>query len=273
MKWMILPALLLSCWSAPGAAADLVAGKYPKVYKGQEGIEVSIVPLQGDEPKNFLVLLKGIESKIDDVVMFFTEEPQGKNTLLYTFIDDKKSYSLHFRDSRWGGRDVLLFLPESPMKEINLWFDEKASKAVDTGAVVNQYKKQKGDGTIAKVESSSTKDWKPYVNGIFKGAVDDAEGPCGGGIGARIDWDTVDKGLYGKIALATMCRRPADTMERLCRNDDKLKLAKKISGITCIVGKKQELSLGSDRRLIWKVPASGDIDLAAMESKLNSLLK
>lgn len=274
MKWLIAPAFFLMCFVCSQAvAADLVAGKYPKVYKGNEGIEVTILPLQGGEPKNFLVLLKGIESKIDDVVMYFTEEPQGKNTLLYTFIDDKKSYTLHFRDSRWGGRDVVMFLPEAPTKQLDLWYDEKASKAVDAAAIVRQHQKQRKDGTIAKVEASNEKDWKGYVNGIFKRAVDEAEGPCGGGIGAKIDWSSVDKSLYGKIALATMCRRPADTMERICRNDESRKLSKKISGITCIVSKKQDLVLGSDKRLIWKVPSDGDLDLAVMESKLEALLK
>lgn len=271
---MITSGVLCSLVATTAVAAELVAGKYPKVYKGSEGLEVTVVPLEDTEPKRYLVQVKGVESRIDDVVQMYTERQNGKTTMLYTYVNDKAFHTIHFRDSTYSsGRDVSMFLPEAPTKSVNLWYDEKASKQVDSVSLVKRHQKQREDGTIEKVEIAREKEWKGFVNGVFKRVVDDAEAPCGGGIGAKIDWDSVDKSLHGKIALASRCVQPVEVLERMCSADQGAKYAKKISGITCVVSNGQSLSLDSGKRLVWKVPAKGAVDLEKMETQLSSLLK
>lgn len=271
---LLLLTLVMFC--KPAMAAEIVAGKYAKVYSGSEGLEVTVVPLQGEDKafgKRYLVAVKGVESRIDDIPLLYQETTVDKGYNLGTTVNDQDFYTFQYRDQSYGGKSFLVFLPESVTKANKVWYDEKKSKKADAKKIVASYEAKVKDGTIAKVQTYEGDDFKAHTNRTFKRAVDDAETPCGGGIGAKVDWSSVPKNMMGKFPLASRCGSVVNALYSLCSDKLDAKMAKKISGITCVVGKSQNLKLGGDRRLMWQVNASADVDVKALHTQLNSLLK
>jgi hypothetical protein len=258
--------------SGTSFSADLTPGKIAKVYKSADGVTVTIVPLMGGETKNFIVTVEGTDSRLEDLAMLQIAESEDRETAFYTFINDDKFFTLVFSENTWGGKSVMLSLPEAPMKKISLKYNDKDSKKVDPKTIVKKHEDQIKDGSISRVELSDEKDWKGHVNGVFRRSVNNTKAYCGNGIGSSVDWDSVDRKLYNKIPLASMCRRPADALSRICKDDSKKSINTKVSGITCVVSSSQALSFGADKRLIWKVPSSGVVDVPAMEKQLRQLI-
>jgi hypothetical protein len=265
---LILVMACLGVIASEALAGKWVAGKTAKVYKGAHGVQVTLVPVSDGQIKRSLVLVNGADSKIEDVALLHVAEPGSRETAYYTFINDDKFYTLVFSENSGA-----LALPEAPTKKISLKYNDKDSKKVDTAAALKAHEQQLKDGTIAKLEISQESDWRGHVNSVVRRSADDAKSACGNAVGARVDWDSVDKTLFNKIALATMCRQVTDSLARRCHADAGKKASTAVDSISCVVSKSQNLTLGRDKRLIWNVPESGAVDLTAMESKINSLIK
>lgn len=265
---LILVMLCLCGLASEALAGNWVAGKTAKVYKSAQGVKVTLVPVSEGQIKRSLVLINGTDSQIEDLAMLHVIEPGSSETAYYTFINDDKFYTLVFSENSGA-----LSLPEAPTKKISLKYSDKDSKKVDSASIVKAHEQQLKDGTLAKLEISQESDWRGHVNSVVRRSADDAKSACGNAVGARVDWDSVDKKFFNKIALATMCRQITDSLTRLCQASQNKKTSSSIDSISCVVGKSQDLSLGRDKRLIWRVPESGVVDIVAMEQKLNSLIK
>lgn len=267
----LLCAGLALCF-ATSAEANLRAGKYARVYNGTEGIEVTVVSLR-HSTKEKLVLVTGIESKLDGVVLFHTEEDFGSGVALSTFVDDKKFWTLRSQESRWGTKRLALTLPESSGSVTDLWYDKKASSAVDADALVARYEKQVRDGTIQGIQVHTGSDPKPRTNVTFKRNVRKAADQCGKGIGAKIDWNSVKPAHSKSIPIASLCGLPADMLAKACAEAPDAKLADAISGFTCTVGATQNLSLDSGKRLQWRISAKAPVSREALRRQFSKIFK
>ena len=267
---LILGTSLVLVLASP-ADAGLEAGKYARHYKGQEGIEVTIVNLKG-EAHDKLVLVKGIESRIDDVPLLHTKVADGEAIALTTVVDDKIFWTVRSQDSNWG-KTVVLRLPEDITNGIDLYYDRAGSKKVDAAALVARYEKSLADGAIKKIQLYKGPDFKPRSNGVFRRAVRAVGDQCGSPLGTKIDWSTIKGADTKNLPIATLCSRPARLLARACHDNPKKKLAAKISGITCTVGTTQKLSLGADKRLHWRVPAKKAVARDALASQFTKIFR
>lgn len=252
--------------------AEVKTGKYPRVYKGNEGIKVTVVELPDTEPKKVLVQVSGVQTKIDDVVLMHTEIPDNKSFALETYINDDKFWTLRSEQHWYGGKNLVLTLPEAVREKISLYYDEELSKKVDAKAMGKLYEQQLADGTIGKVQRYSGKDLEPHSNRAFKGAVNDAKTSCNAPIGAKIDWQSFNATHKKSLAVVTLCRQPAELLVNMCDGEEKVKMAGKIEGITCSVGSSQNLSLKA-KRLMWQIPGDRPIDEEALKNQLDKLFK
>jgi hypothetical protein len=268
---LILGTSLVLLLASP-AAAGLEAGKYARHYKGQEGIEVTIVNLKG-EAHDKLVLVRGIESRIDDIPLLHTEVADGKASALTTVVDDKIFWTVRSQDSHWGGKTLVLRLPEDTTKGIHLYYDSAASKKVDAAALVARYEKSLADGAIKKIQLYQGGDLKPRSNGVFRRAVRAVGDQCGSPLGTKIEWSTIKGADTKNLPIATLCSQPARLLARACHDNPKKKLAAKISGITCTVGATQKLSLGADKRLHWRVPSKKAVAPDALASQFTKIFR
>ncbi len=269
-----LAAAILVLSSNAASASELKVGKYPKLYSGEEGIKVTVVSIEGSEPKKALVHVVGIESRIDDVVLLHTEKPNGDGFGLETYVDDDIFWTIRSEKHRYGGKEMLLILPESKSKPMSLYYNEKLSKEVNAADILKKYESQLADGSIAKVQVyKGSEDLQGYVNGIFKRAVNDAKAECKAPIGAKIDWSTIKADEKTKRPVATLCRQPAEVLVDICGKNAGNNVAKKVEQIHCSFGPSQKISLGSDKRLMWQVPEKKELDLKDLRQQIEKALK
>ena len=268
----VLAFLVLS--SNAGLASNLKVGKYPKVYSGNEGIKVTVISIQDSEPKRSLVHVVGAESRIDDVVLLYKEIPSGKDSYgLETYVDDDTYWTVRSESNSYGGKAMLLTLPESRAKPISVYYDEKLSKEVKGEDILKKYESQLADGTVAKVQIyKGSEDYKGYANGVFKRAVNEAKDDCKAPIGAKIDWSSINDDIKSKRPVATLCRQAAEILSAYCAKNSEHSVAKKVEQIHCSFSAKQGLSL-KDKRLMWQVPSSGEPDLEALKKQIEQSVK
>ena len=253
-------------------ASSLKMGKYPRVYSGEDGIKVTVISIEDSEPKKVLVHVLGTETRIDDVVLLHKEVLNGSNGFgLETYIDDDTFWTVRSENQSYGGDAMMLTLPQSRAKSMYLSYNEKLSKELKADDILKKYESQLADGTIAKVQIyKGTEDIQGRVNGVFKRAVNDAKTECKAPIGAKIDWSSISADVKSKRPLATLCRQPAEILAAFCNKNSGHSVAKKVEQIHCSFGAAQKLSLGSDKRLMWQVPAGKEPDLEDLKKQIEN---
>ena len=117
-----------------GFADDLKPYKYAKVFKGAEGETITIVPLEPRSENQFLIQFHRVEGDWDDKVVL--HERRSYN--------DKEDYSVKGENYvsiavRRGSYSVY---PKGSRKELNVYFSEQDSNAVDVIGIVDVFKKQ-----------------------------------------------------------------------------------------------------------------------------------
>lgn len=256
-------------------AGSLKVGKYPKVYSGEEGIKVTVISIENSEPKKALVHVVGTETRIDDVVLLHTEVSNGSNGFaLETYIDDDTFWTVSSENHRYGGKEMMLTLPESRTKSSYLSYSEKLSKAANADDILKKYESQLADGTVAKVQIyKGSEDIQARVNGVFKRAVNEAKSDCKAPIGSKIDWSSINADVKAKRPVASLCRAPAEILAAFCNKVSGHSVAKKVEQIHCSFGNGQKLSLGGDKRLMWQVPADKEPDLADLKKQIEKVVK
>ncbi|MCB0405725.1 MAG: hypothetical protein KDD51_13165 [Bdellovibrionales bacterium] len=257
------------------AHADIQLGKYGKVYSGSDGVRVEVVDLDSTTQKQKLVRISGTDSEIDDVTLLHDEVPDGKGNALQTVVHDDLFWTIRSQDFRWGGKEIVLTLPEDFRKKYNLYFDEKETKALDKSTILSKYRDQLKSGAVRKVQLYMGDDWKAHTKRTLKEAVDSAKERCGAPLGTRLDWDSMKATVTKTIPVASWCRLPADLLTNWCNSESKTKSkASKLTGLTCTAGSAQNLSLDSSKRLLWTIPSSSEyVDVAKLSQQLKTLLK
>lgn len=270
---LVVPLLLLIGSVSLCASASPKLGKYAKAYTGSEGLTVTVVDVVDSGQKRKLVRIEGIESSIDGIVLLHDQVKTHKGYALQTTIKDALFWTLLSTDHRWGGKNILLTLPEDVRKKHRIWYDEKKSKKIDRGAILSQFQKDAASGAIQKIQLYSGSDLKKRTKRVFREAVNEAKRACGAPIGTRIDWGTIKGDHKKKLPLATLCRQAADELTQFCNASESNKSrAKKLVGITCQAGNAQQLTL-SKNRLIWKIPTTKPFDKGALSKQIASLIR
>jgi len=123
-----------------------------RVYKGDDGITVSIVELS--EPANSaLIKVEGTNSDIDDAVLLHQrKEHDGGRRFSYDTKFRGSGFSTVFSESGMWGDQLLLQNPDNVMKKIGLYYDSKASKDAKPETLVNQHNTQAKSGKLSKVQ-------------------------------------------------------------------------------------------------------------------------
>lgn len=94
---LILSFLIILSGGDDVYAETLQAGKYVKVYKGQEGLVVTVVDTKKNEASK-IVLIRGVASKIDDIPLLHEVESFDNGTALSTTIADERFWTLVSED-------------------------------------------------------------------------------------------------------------------------------------------------------------------------------
>ena len=131
----VLLILAVLWFSASASAEDLKPYKYAKVFKGNEGEIITIVPLEPRSDNQFLIKFHRVEGDWDDRILLHERK----------IYDGKEDYTLKDQNyvsvvMRRGAHSVY---PKGSRKELNVFFSEEESKNVDVLGIVEAFRKQR----------------------------------------------------------------------------------------------------------------------------------
>ena len=238
----LLPLLPVAFWMLSSSAhAAMELSKYPRVYKGGEGLVVKVVSVKG-EKKQALVQLSGVDTELDGVVLLTEEVSAGKGTALKTVLHGEDVWVM----------DV--YLPETPTKPTNVHYDEKESKKVKGDAMLKTYEKQKKDGSLAKLQAFNRADREKAQNKSYAEEIKSTADACGFKVPAAIDWKSVSDQLFkDNISIHGYCSPPLSALRRLCDKSPALKAAvkSKVKSVGCRFASAMKLTLGANGVVSW----------------------
>ena len=242
MKIFFLFATLLLTVEA--YAENLNLSKYPKVFKGEESVVVTIVPVMPESSNKALVQVSGIDNETLDGKVFLHEiKIQGQDKAMVLMVDGQERTRLRAQASYWW-KEFTLYLPLKA-NAISLSYDEKLSKAAKPAKLLAQYNKtdmalQKN---LAKFNRKASEKREEADLAEIDASVAKS---CGTVIKTIIDWKTISDGILQNHSISTFCGEVSERLDSLCGDAAFKPKAKKVAKVTCYFGPELKLTRSGD---------------------------
>jgi len=251
---LVLSSILLLAVAQTGFSntESLKPGKYVRVYKGGEGITVTVVPLLPNSERDALIEVRGVESKIDEVVLRHKQAEGREDPTWVTTIAGEDFWTLESKKV-WGTNRLVLRLPEKPMESIEVFFDEKLSKRARASTFVNRHEKQVKSGVIKKLAAWNRAEREAGHAKEFAGEVAEMNKACGTAITASIDWKSVTDEHLKDLSISSYCGSIVGALEDACETPEtKAKIAEGLKKIECRFTEKDlRLRMEADASLVF----------------------
>lgn len=246
-KWVGTVWLALA---AQGAMADIVLSKYARVYKGGEGAVVTLIPLSPETEKKALIKVSGIDTEVDGLVLLYDLEDQGSDEAYVMIYDGSRVARVRSNKESWT-QSTTLYLPNK-RDGIEIGYDEKASKAVKTDAILKLYLTQNvkkiQEGLAQFKRDKHVKETDADIGEKAK----QASNACGSNIKASIDWKSISDDYLKELSITAFCGSPLEGLITLCNEApaNKKTLTAKIEQVNCTMGDKIHIDI-SAKTLRW----------------------
>jgi len=272
MKKRTMYLFLVMIFTAGHAMAEeITLSKYAKVYKGREGLIVTLVPLMPKDSKKAIIEVKGVDSELDGLKLMYKLVNEGRREAYVMTYDGRNSYRLRTEVGYWG-KWTSVYLPDVK-GEFNVGFDDKASKALDLKKFKEDYLKQEKNKVQEKLAVFKKDKHKKEANEAFNKLAEKASKACGTSIQASIDWKSVSEDNLKELSISSYCGAPLESLEYLCKKSDATKkvASQKLAKFNCRIGDKLHLGI-TDKSLNWttakEVPNQGDFTKYVLMNEL-----
>jgi gamma-glutamylcyclotransferase (GGCT)/AIG2-like uncharacterized protein YtfP len=239
---------LTLCLSSIGHA-EIKLSKYPKVYKGEEGVVVTVIPLTPKSKKQALIEVSGIDTEIDGKVFLYNQQIQGRGDEAYVMqYDGDERTRIRVSKGYWS-KWMTLYLPDT-RDGIKIWYDDKLSKAVKPSQYIRNYERDKN--LQAKLAKFNRKKSLDYNKEKFAEILNNFKDDCGKPIKGVIEWKSVNEAILKKYSVYAYCGNPIDSLARFCRKspENKKAVLAKVSTVNCSFGKKLKARMNG-KTLNW----------------------
>ncbi|WP_444998508.1 hypothetical protein [Aliikangiella sp. IMCC44359] len=249
MKNSIILGLLFSLLVINKSLCALELSDHPKVYKGQEGVIVSVLPLKNEDKKQALIEVTGVDSFIDGKVWLYDLETQGQDKEAYmTMLDGRKSYRIRSNKGYWF-KWTEVYIPGTNDK-LTVFYDEKLSKSIDAKAYLRRYHNDRVEQQ--KIASFDRQKNISKHNKKFAELLSKVKSSCNDEFKASINWESIDDATLKKYSIYSFCGIPLKSLDNLCKNSDKMKaiVNNTFTSFDCRFGDKIKLKR-EDKTLHW----------------------
>jgi hypothetical protein len=237
-----------------GAEIDLELAGPAEVYHGEQGIQVTLVPVVSDEGDKVLIEISGVRSEIADVVLMHERIDRGNNRWEYrTTLQGRHSYTLTTQE-RHGALRGDVYLPSSRGNARRVLHDSASSAEVDGDALVARHAAQLADGTIAELERFNRAEREAAQDQRLATEFSAAYTTCETEVPAEIAWATVSDERLKVYAVSNFCGAVAGGLRDLCRFPAGRDLVQqRVEAIRCEFGETSRVDLSDDGLLTWTV--------------------
>lgn len=246
--------------------AGVTAGKYSKVFKGPEGLKVTVVHLSPATEGTALIKFTGTEHRLDGHVLLYWIDARDPKRTYYSTLFDGKRWTPYHVAVEWGRKTHYFSLGgRTPM---TLRYHEKESARINPRALMEEYRRQVQGGAISKVQGLSQKAREKLVRRELRDYAGSYESDCTFKPAVQVDWATVtdEQRYYSDVTRA--CARVIDAMAGLCRDWSSSDVKERVQTIKCRFGKTLTATLAR-RQLVVTMP----VGVTGLEDKVQALVK
>jgi len=271
LKKMLINTSLVTVLFSTQAMADVNLSKYAKVYKGREGMVVTLVPLMPKDSKEAIIEVKGIDSELDGLKLRYKLVNEGTREAYQMTYDGRSSTRLRTEQGYWG-KWTSVYLPDVK-GEFDVAYDEKASKALDVDKFKVDYLQQEKNNVQKNLAEFKREKHLKSNELAFGKTAKEASDACGTEIKASIDWSSISEENLKELSISSFCGAPLESLADLCKmsESNKKTLSQKVSKLSCRMGEKMHLGL-SDKTLNWvttkDTPNQGDFTKYVLMNEL-----
>jgi hypothetical protein len=232
--------------------------KYPKVFIGNEGIEVTVIAVTPETTNKALVQVRGIDDELDGKVFMHDIKNQGQSKIMTIIVDGQPVTRLQAQPQYWW-KQFTLFLPgkNSP---VYLYYDEKLSKGAAAEKLQAQYSNidKKIQENLSRFNRDSN---ERRCDDDLKKLDHDASKECRVSINTKVLWKTISDEMLKNYSISSYCGRVVDKIASLCRNNPANKSrVKVISTIHCEFGNKMKLTRSGNKITVIVEPETENQD-------------
>jgi hypothetical protein len=250
--------ILTVLFALQASAESLKPGKYPKVYTGQEGLTVTVVPMMPKTANKAIVVVSGVDTEIDGLGIMHNIKKRSKGDVAYETTLHGEGFWTLYSEKSWGWKRYKVQLPESPMEKNYVYYDEKKSKKIKSSLVVDNYKRDQKK--VVALKKWNRKERETRHNNGLKSIVTSVNKDCGTKIQASINWKSVTDEHLKEYSIYSFCGYPLKSISTLCRTDSaqKKKVTARINKVSCRFGKKMKLAMKSGSVMWTTNPDEGN---------------
>ncbi len=280
-----LAALAIGCSSSPPPVAatepepadapieiDFEVIDDAQVYRGDEGLRVTVVPLVSDDPEEFLIEVRGLRSDIDGLVLRYEKAQQGRDRFSYVTTINGRDYNTVWIDRRRGTTRVEVYLPGiSGSRAVS--FDEDASAEVDPQKLARRHAEIVADGTVAELQAFNRDERQAHHDESLGDEMARRFATCEmQDVPVQIDWSTVTDEQLKQYSVSSFCGAVGRGAESVCRFAQGREAVKeRVREVRCEIGDEMALRL-DDGVLTWTADFEGTNAHMAAASLLSAEL-
>ena len=237
-----------------GPEIDLEIAGPAEVYQGEQGIQVTLVPVVSDEGDKVLIEISGVRSEIADVVLMYERTDRGHNRWSYrTTLQGRDHVTLTTQESHGALRGDV-YLPSSRGNAHRVRHVSASSAEADVDALVARHAAQLADGTIAELERFNRKAHKATQEQRLATEFAAAYTSCDLEAPAEIAWATISDEQLKAYAVSNFCGAVASGLRDLCRFPAGRDLVQqRVEEFRCEFGETLRVDLSDDGLLTWTV--------------------
>ncbi|MBN1206460.1 MAG: hypothetical protein JXB05_16350 [Myxococcaceae bacterium] len=245
MRSILATAIAVSvlCGTAASAAAPFGTGK---VYSGEEGVSVAVIPLTAKGPKGtpqVLIHVQGTGTEFDGKAMLHSVNDTHNGANYITQYKGEDFYTLTVRSTRGDAKKYELWVPER-RNTLVVAYDDKRTQSLDAAAIYEKHEKQKKDGTLGGMAAFNRKEREASGDQGLAETAKELNETCGTKVTASIDWKSVSDDVLKKYSISSYCGNPLVALRRLCDTPGAKRIIQnKVKTLTCQFGAELKLDV------------------------------
>ena len=260
--------------SAPEPVIDFEVGAYANVYRGDEGLRITVVPLVGEEPEQALIEVSGAPmTSIDGLVLRYEKQPAGRARWSYVTTIDGGDFHLFWHTTRRDSTQVDIYLPGAPTQGRQVVYDDAAGDAIDVDELARRHAELVADKTIAELAKLDREGREARAETEFAERMGRSFEACGVEATTSIDWTTVTDEQIRRYAVGGWgyCGAIGRGLSNACRFSVGRALVRaRIDAVHCEIGDDDmAVSLTTDGTLRW----TADFDATNLADHAFDLLR
>lgn len=214
-----------------------------KVFSGDEGIRVVVVPLKPASDKKAIVSVSGTQSEFDGKAQLCEVVSAGGSDTDYKTTWQGRPFTLLVVREQYGSKEYRLGVP-GKRDSLRVSFNDKATQELKAEEVYALHLKQSKDGTLAAMQKFDRKAAEGKQEAQLGEKLERLNKACETKLSIKVNWSSITDDVLKSTSIASYCGNVLDGLRGLCSSKvGKETVAKKVASVDCQFGAALDVTL------------------------------